>query len=387
MKRIAGIRTPLGAGMKLFLVFAWLRFCNFILNRLRKFFYKKNANPSRILVFRTGSLGDNLCAIPAIAAIRKKYPAAQLHIVTNAGRTNLVTLEKLLDPDHYNGIIDYFGYGKKELFNLLKKNNYDQVIYLPQTNSSLVRLIRDLLFFRFIGKSGFGWELSTVHFFRRTQEKYISFDNEITRLSKMLAKHGVIVDEKKFPLNFQAADQQFVDQYFANNRLTDKNRSIAVVVGAKRPQNRWPLNYFSQVIAHFHHSYNILLIGGPEDKELTGSFNGMENVFNCCGYFTPVQSALALKKCSLVISNDTGPMHFGYVVGTPLIALFSSRDFPGKWFPPANPGNKVFRTAKVHCSICLSENCRNNICMQAISPGQVIAEAERLLYENTRHAV
>jgi ADP-heptose:LPS heptosyltransferase len=79
---------------------------------------------------------------------------------------------------------------------------------------------------------------------------------------------------------------------------------------------------------------------------------------------SPAQSAVLLSKCVIAISNDTGPMHLSYVVKTPVIGIFSSRDFQQKWFPPE--GNMALRNYNVHCSLCFSESCSNNICMQGI---------------------
>ncbi|AXY77113.1 lipopolysaccharide heptosyltransferase family protein [Paraflavitalea soli] len=380
--RVGSQKKSWNAAIKLWIVMADYRVSNFVLDLLQKSLFTKKKTPVRILIFRTGSLGDNLCAIPSIVAIRRKFPEAQLDILANAGSTNLVTFNKLLHPAYYESIIDYFGYSKKALFSLLLEKKYDMVIYLPQTGISLVRLLRDMFFFRFIARTGFGWEKSTINYFKRTQEKHIVFDNEITRLNKLLARHGIAVADHEFLLNVQSQDQQLVDEYFDQQGISDKKKNIAVVVGAKRPQNRWPIHYFKEVISHFNKTYNIILIGGPEDKELTMAFRGMQHVFDCCGHFTPVQSAMALKKCHITISNDTGPMHLSYAVGTPTIALFSSRDFPGKWFPPAQDNIRTFRTPDVSCSICLSETCKNNICMQAILPAQVIEQTEQVLQLN-----
>ncbi len=62
-------------------------------------------------------------------------------------------------------------------------------------------------------------------------------------------------------------------------------------------------------------------------------------------------------------------MHLSYAVGTPVIGIFSSRDFQKKWFPPE--GNIALRNNNVPCSLCFSETCNNNICMQGISLEEV----------------
>lgn len=72
-------------------------------------------------------------------------------------------------------------------------------------------------------------------------------------------------------------------------------------------------------------------------------------------------------------------MHLAYTTNIPLIALFSSRDFSKRWFPPAANQNVVFRTENIACSLCLSDNCKDNKCMKMIQLWQVIEAGEKLL--------
>ena len=120
------------------------------------------------------------------------------------------------------------------------------------------------------------------------------------------------------------------------------------------------------------------LLADPEDKTLVRQLGNIDNLIDCTGMFSPIQSGLALTKCEFVISNDTGPMHLAYTMGVKVIALFSSRDYPGLWFPPTDK-NIVLRSSNIKCSICLLESCSDNICMQAIKPAAVIDAVEKLL--------
>ena len=117
--------------------------------------------------------------------------------------------------------------------------------------------------------------------------------------------------------------------------------------------------------------YNILLFGGPEDYEFAEQIIG-ERVFNFCGKLSPLETAEMMKYCKLVISNDTGPMNLAYAVDTPLIAIFSSRDYAGKWFPPVNEKNIVFRNNDVYCANCFSEEVNGNKYLREIKPGRII---------------
>jgi len=145
-----------------------------------------------------------------------------------------------------------------------------------------------------------------------------------------------------------------------------------MVVGAKRAQNRWPIAYF-KALAHIflEKNYRVLLLGGPEDAALAQQIQGTD-VWHLCGKLTPLETAEVMKYCQLVISNDTGPMHLSYAVGTPVVALFSSRDYPGKWYPPDDGKNVVIRNDALFCNKCVHDEVQENACMKGISIWQVI---------------
>jgi ADP-heptose:LPS heptosyltransferase len=350
---------------------------NFILALFRKILYKSIRNPENILLYRTGSLGDSLCAIPAIKAIGQQFPDARIDILTNAGKSNLVGMRQLLDKSFYNELIDYYGSPKVELLRQLKKKQYDLVVQLPQVDASFLHLLRDLIVFRTIAPFGFGWHRSQSRWFRKTQARHLQFYNESTRLLLLLQQQGIQSPDEAVHLQPVQEDIETALRVLHELGIREGDKIIAIVVGAKRPQNRWPIAHFKRVIEAFSPTFKMLLIGSREDGELVQPLLINDAVKNACGLLTPMQSAAALQVCALTLSNDTGPMHLSYAVGTPTIALFSSRDLPGKWFPPENDKNHVFRTPGVACEACFSEVCNNNICMQAIMPNEVILYMEQ----------
>jgi ADP-heptose:LPS heptosyltransferase len=349
----------------------WVKFLYALKNRVidafRFFLFRKPNTPSKVLLFRTGSIGDNICAMPAIVAVRKKFPNAQLHILTNAGATNLVSLQNLLHEDYYDKVIDYFGYRPKELFNLIKKEKYDLIVELPQDQAQLIPQLRNMFFFRLAGiRSGFGWQVNTIYSFRQVQEREAKFISERTRLLNLLAANNIIGDETSYPLKINEADRKTVESLLKDVPA----RFVAVVPGAKRSQNRYPLERFKTLTSWLvGKGYSVLIVGGPEDRERGQELSGIPGAYDFTGKLTPAQSAHLLSHCFLTISNDTGPMHLSYAVGTPVIGLFSSRDFQEKWFPPE--GNIALRNYNVHCSLCFSETCADNICMQGIPIDEV----------------
>lgn len=345
---------------------------NFFLFFFRKALFRKINSPRQILVFRTGSIGDSICAIPSIISIGKTFPGASIDILTNAGRKNLVGLHYLLAPEYYRAIIDYNGLSKRQLFNLLIKKKYDLVVQLPQVDASFVSLLRDMIVFRAIAPSGIGWFVSQSKWFRQLQSKHLIFPNENQRLLSYLNKKKFATEGIQIKLNIQQQDVELINALFVKENITPIDKKLCIVIGAKRPQNRWPIEYFKTVAEYFVSKYKIILIGAEEDNLLAQPLMRISDVVNFCGKLTPMQSAVVLSLCDLTLSNDTGPMHMSYAVNTPTIALFSCRDLPGKWYPPLTKNNIVFRTEAVECEACFSETCNNNICMKAILPEKII---------------
>jgi ADP-heptose:LPS heptosyltransferase len=371
--------------LQLKLIFLWINICNLILTVVSRILYKNSnwtvSKANKILIFRTGSIGDTICSFPSIFAIKQQFPEANIDILTNAGSSKLVSMEGLLDNVYYNRIIDYLGMNPIQLWKQLRKNKYDLIIQLPQQFAPLKSQLRDIVFFRTAGiKRGFGWQKSSSLLFKKLQEKYLLQKNETEILLDIIHRNGIeISTDNQYPLNIKESDKLFVENDLRACGLDFNKTVVAIVIGAKRPQNRWPIAYFGEVIKYLtDRGVQIIIIGGKDD-EINAMQLVQKNVCNICGKYTPMQSAVALSFCKLAISNDTGPMHLSYAAGIPVIAIFSSRDFPGRWYPPKHIKNAILRNNTVKCSMCLSETCMDNTCMKQIPAELIINQAKKIL--------
>lgn len=349
---------------------------NLILNFLKKLLFnnKKVLDSKKILIFRTGSIGDSVCALPAIYSIRKNFPEVEIDILTNSGSENLISLKYLIDTSLVDNIFDYWDVKKKDVWKFLRLQKYDLFIQLPQSNAVLFHHIRDIFIAKTLGvKYAFGWQAVSTRFFSTYQAYLIKFDNERDRLLKIIENNGLKSYGLIFPLGIQGEHKKEIEKILKENSITDKEKNIALIVGAKRPQNRWQIEHFKQVAEYLLKAgFNIILIGGKDEYSLAEKIVTDKNVFNLCGKLKPLETAELLKNCKLAISNDTGPMHLSYAVGTPVIAIFSSRDYPDKWFPPQDGNNMVFRNNNIYCQACFNEECNDNKCMKEINPFYII---------------
>jgi ADP-heptose:LPS heptosyltransferase len=370
--------------LKAFFIDTDYRLKNFFLQFIRKLLFSERAVPreiKRIIVFRTGSIGDSICALPALSVIRTNFPSAAIDLLTNAGSAHHLSLDKLIDTSRFGKIINYYGFSPGELHKEIKAGNYDLFIDLTQYDASLFKQLKTMVFAYTAGiKSGFGWQVSQTLLFKKYQEINRIFPNERDRLLSVLKKNHLNISAPFFISAQDPAAHRRVAKAMSGIRENGRLASIGLVPGSKLERNKWPLAFFKEVLDDFvSRNFNVIIFGGEEDREKTSAGLTGEYVFNFCGRFSPLETAEAMKACSLVITNDTGPMHLAYMVKTPVVAIFSSRDFPGKWYPPEDAKNKVFRSDNIACSICFGNACLDNSCMKRTTPEMVIEAAMNII--------
>jgi len=332
-------------------------------------------NINSILFFKVGSMGDNIITLPVIASIKDMYPNIEITYLTTSGKSP-VSMENLIDKLYIKEFINYTDKSKKELLNMLSNKKYDLVIDLTQP-SSLIRTIRNMIIFRYLGiDKGIGWNISELSFLRKYQDNYNMVGSELEKYLTLISKYNVI-PKKKFILGITDKEVLKIDNLVEQYDLKDKN-IIAFVAGSKRTANRWPIEYFDKVIEFIIEKTDYIpaIIGGKEDNILVDKLD--QNILNFCGKLTPLESAEFLKRCELTISNDTGPMHLSYAVGTKIIGVFSARDFRNKWYPPKELGI-VLRDDNIKCRLCYAEECSHVSCLKNITPTMVISKVEKIL--------
>jgi heptosyltransferase-2 len=94
-----------------------------------------------------------------------------------------------------------------------------------------------------------------------------------------------------------------------------------------------------------------------------------------------------LRRCRLLVANDSGPVHVATTLGTPLVAVFGpSNDRAWGPYPPDDPRHQVVRE-QLACAPCIHrghsfgtpQGCPARTCLAILEPASVLAAAERAL--------
>jgi heptosyltransferase-2 len=99
---------------------------------------------------------------------------------------------------------------------------------------------------------------------------------------------------------------------------------------------------------------------------------------NLAGATSLAEFMEAAAACDLFLTNDSGAMHVASALGVPTVAIFGSTDAEATG--PAGPHTSVIREP-VECSPCLLRECPiDHRCMTRITTGQVVAIAQKWLH-------
>jgi len=371
-----------------FIIFLY-KFLNFFLDSFRFLLFgrlKIPKNIKKIVIFRTGNIGDIICSVPAMATIRKNFPKAEIILLSSPGKKGGLGAKELLEKTEFlDGLINYYQEDIKNfkdkigLIKRLRKEKFDLFIELPQDLARLRTLIRNIIFAKSIkAKYSFGFQVNTIRLFKQIQARYLRFSNEVERLLEILKKENLKINSISFPLAISEEDEKIVREFL--DSFGNKN-FIAINPNAKREINLWPLERFAEVGKRLIDNYNlkILITGGKNDKERTERLKEMigQGAISIAGKFTILQTIELLKNSQLLISGDTGAVHMAVVTKRPVLGVYSARWFKYKW-DPYGQKNIVLRK-EPKCHACFLEECEHLTCLKMIGVEEVLKSVEQIL--------
>jgi ADP-heptose:LPS heptosyltransferase len=351
----------------------------------------------RVLIYRLGSLGDMVVALPALHLVARAFPNAERRLLTNLPvHAKAPAAKAVLDG---SGLVDdYFGYpvGTRSPWELLKliwtvrQWKPEVVVYLAAARG-VEAAQRDAKFLRYCGAKRLiglpDTEALQRNFYGADTDAGCSmnWEPEAERLARCIAELGNAMtgDAASWDLQLSDADRREGARQIGAAAL--EMRPIAISVGTKVQAKDWGVDKWRELLARMVEAMPgraLLLIGAPEESAAsefaaTGWRAGGGVVVNLCGRLNPRQSAAALERAELFVGHDSGPMHLAASVGTPCVAVFAARNIPRQWYPLG--GTMVARTHRViyhevSCGGCGLETCvvEQKRCLTSVTVDEVM---------------
>jgi heptosyltransferase-2 len=340
----------------------------------------------RILIKLPNWVGDVVLSIPAIKKLRGLYPDSYIAVLIKQELVDLLAnnpaINEVLPYKEEKGLKKLSMIGR--LIRTIRTGNFDTAILFPNSFSSAL-----IVFLAGIPcRVGYGSDgrspLLTKPIKVKDENRSIHQTCIYLNIIKEFARAEI---SKEVPIPHIYINE--VDRAWAVNLVKEKIKKGKYLIGINPgarfgPAKRWLAERFVELGNRLTLEFNasIILFGGPEEKEfVSGIAAGIKtqqgDVLNMAGSTSLGQLAGLIERCNVFITNDTGPMHIAYSVGTPVVAIFGSTD-PNRTGPPGD-SHKIVKK-DVPCSPCFKRVCPFDMeCMKAIEVEDVMKAIVSLL--------
>ena len=337
----------------------------------------------KVLIFRPGSIGDIVVALPCLHLIARVFPQAERRVLTcTASNPDVSPVEQVLGP---SGLIHaHLSYpvhtrAPAELWRVwrwIRDWRPDVLIYLAEPRSRW-ETWRDACFFRLCGIPRIvGLPLRQE---LRTPKQLASsgmFEHAAERLARCLHTLGDanVQDRAAWDLCLTRDEEQTAGRHLAG--WSGRHHFIALGAGARVDVKDWGQHNWAALLSRLDPACagaGIVFVGSQNDAAraavLAASWKGP--TLNLCGTLSVRESAAVIRHAWLYMGHDGGPMHLAHAVGTRCVAVFSAQAKPGLWFP-YGPGHRVLYH-QTPCFDCGLETCRDHqkACITSITVAEV----------------
>ncbi|MBU1998255.1 MAG: lipopolysaccharide heptosyltransferase II, partial [Candidatus Omnitrophica bacterium] len=337
----------------------------------------------RILIVRTDKVGDVLLTTPVIKGLRREYPDSYIAMVVRPYSENIVCDNPYLDEVFiYDKLARHKNWYNSMRFAWeLRKKRFDLAIIFHPTNRMHI-----LTFFagieRRIGydrKTGFLLTDKIKHTKQLGQKHELEYNLDLLRYL------GIEVEDKSLYLAIDPVSRKWQEDLFFEKGIKEIDQVLIINPSAGAQDRIWPAERFAQVADRLIAKYNFkaFVIGSSQDSEVTITVvNTMRQpVIDLTGKTSLSQVVSLLKSSTLLISNDSGPVHIACAVGIPVISIFGRNQkglSPKRWGPTGARARVLHK--QVGCVECLAHKCLKDFaCLAAISVEEVIQVADELL--------
>jgi lipopolysaccharide heptosyltransferase II len=342
-----------------------------------------------ILLWMPSWIGDVILALPAVEALRKRFPDAR---ITSAGPKS--SLEILVDHPDVDSVIEIPGKRESSLVQRLwfaknlKKYRFDLGVVFPNSIGSALMLRLSGAKIR-IGHNTERREFLLTHPIAITEDikrKEYRVDYFLNILSPL----DVQPPQSRGFKEIKRKSPPAVNDFIHKHGLKKNDFLVAVHPGTSKAERSWLPERFGILCQKLlrDHRMKFLLLGTPNEVDL------LEQIKNFCppGTVIPVTNlglrdvSMLIKKSKLFIGNDSGMMHLAAYVGTPVVGIFGPGN-PGTSGPYMAAEKQEIVTKSYSCSPCRQrffKECKPSphnrpYCLEDISVGDVADAVQRLL--------
>jgi len=330
----------------------------------------------KILVIKFGGIGDVLMSTPVLPNLREYFPNAHIDYLT------LIKNRDVLMDNHYIDRVLTFDSRIDKSWDLLRhirNKGYNLVIDLfcnPRT--ALLTYITGAKYrvgFKFRGR-GYAYNIKAIGRGGEVHNTDFNLD--------ALIKAGIPIVSKKLNLSVNVVHQEYAAKYIHDNKL-ENDFLIGLAITGGWESKRYKIKDYIELIKILSDKYSVkfLILWGSKKEfkdaqEIKSHYK--DNTFIIPD--SPIRYLAALiKRCKVVIGNDSGPLHLAGATEVPALGIYGPTN--PKLQGPYGEQNVTIENTKLDCLHCSLLDCPiGNICMTELPKQEIVSKFEELIKKN-----
>jgi heptosyltransferase-3 len=322
-----------------------------------------------VLVFRIGSLGDTVVALPCFHHIARVFANFRRILITDvAVSPRAASVDKILAGSCLIDDVIHFPPPPRRVHEILalrariRETRARSLVYVADRDP--VATLRDVLFFHLCGVrqvigAPLARDLRRPHIDPNTGHE----EREAERLVRCLSSLGPVdlEDRAHWDLRLRVEERRAAEAALVP--LAGKG-FFAVSIGGRATCKDWGDANWRELLSLLAAEWPdlcLVFFGAAEEFDrstgLAAAWAG--KALNICGSLTARESAAAIEHAMLYIGHDNGPMHLAAAAGVPCVAMFGDFNLPQRWHPMGRGhriihdlrGVRAISATKVHAAV------------------------------------
>jgi heptosyltransferase-2 len=365
-----------------------------------------------VLVRGVNWVGDAVMTLPALRVLRKAIPESRISLLVKPWVSPLFEKDPNIDEiliydDKYKGII-----GNVRLSRMLNRKGFcSAILFQNAFAAAFITYLAGIEQRIGYNRDGRGFllteavrvphninEMHHVNYYLSLLKKigikthysepylYLSLDERLQARS--------LLREMKRPIlginpgaTYGLAKRWFPERFaeIADWFIKDTDGSVVVFGGKDEAEVAQEVEFFfnrQQTVKRTIFDTQQSFVTTKKTQSLNSSPIAPYSLLNLAGKTSLRELISLISECEVFVTNDSGPLHISYALGTPLVALFGSTD-PRLTGPPPgmNRNRSVVLNPDISCSPCFERTCKKNnmMCMYAITSEDVYHGIKKLL--------
>jgi len=309
-------------------------------------------NPRNLLVIDFGQLGDVVMSLPALRAVREKFPHARITVAAGTPSSQIVELsgyaDEIIAVDRVALRDGFIPLSIVRIWNVIKdirRRDFDFVIDLHSfSETNLMGFLSGAANRLFARRPGRSLDFLANFNPKPPVDRNDPDQHLVDRYLDVLKPLG-IADVARIPvMTPRAKDNRGIDAMLKKAKAESGTPLVGLFPGAGHPGRAWPLDKWGGLADFLLRNDGVrpVVFIGPEER---AGAQEMRRLFPSATIFLEKLSigelAAAQARLAVFVSNDTGPVHIAAAVGVPIVVLIG-RPTPHAYIPVANSKRLIF---------------------------------------------